>query len=91
MNEKSEGLLLFSELLALVVSTLNTPDGLVRCFRNAMALVLPFVFGVTLVAKIEMMMMMMITAPIPEPSLLLKSLLLFGLGFFSTVKTGGVR
>lgn len=89
MNEKSEGLLLFSELLALVVSTLNTPDGLVRCFRNAMALVLPFVFGVTLVEKIEMMMM--ITAPIPEPSLLLKSLLLFGLGFFSTVKTGGVR
>jgi len=80
---------LFSELLALVVSTLNTPDGLVRCFRNAMALVLPFVFGVTLVAKIEMMMM--ITAPVPEPSLLLKSLLLFGLGFFSTVKTGGVR
>lgn len=89
MNEKSEGLLLFSELLALVVSTLNTPDGLVRCFRNAMALVLPFVFGVTLVAKIEMMMM--ITAPIPEPSLLLKSLLVFGLGFFSTVKAGGVR
>lgn len=80
---------MFSELLALVVSTLNTPDGLVRCFRNAMALVLPFVFGVTLVEKIEMMMM--ITAPIPEPSLLLKSLLLFGLGFFSTVKTGGVR
>jgi len=80
---------LFSELLALVVSTLNTPDGLVRCFRNAMALVLPFVFGVTLVAKIEMMMM--ITAPIPEPSLLLKSLLVFGLGFFSTVKAGGVR
>lgn len=81
---------MFSELLALVVSTLNTPDGLVRCFRNAMALVLPFVFGVTLVAKIEMMMMM-ITAPIPEPSLLLKSLLVFGLGFFSTVKAGGVR